>query len=82
MYLKKSLENDKEYKRLLLHVLHTILRNSSKISCDDFVEKSFLEYFIDDIPIYLLKSDTEYFSKRGDIKVWISVKIFDMMQAL
>ena len=44
--LKKSLENDKEYKRLLVHVLHTILRNSSKISCDDFVEKSFLEYFI------------------------------------
>lgn len=64
------------------HVLHIILRNSFKITCDDFVEKSFLEYFIDDIPIYLLKSDTEYFSKRGDIKVWISVKIFDMMQAL
>ncbi len=67
--LKKSLENDKEYKRLLVHVLHTILRNSSKISCDDFVEKSFLEYFIDDIPVYSLKSDTEYFSKMGDDKV-------------
>lgn len=67
--LKKSLKKDKEYKRLLVHVLHTILRNSSKISCDDFVEKSFLEYFIDDIPVYSLKSDTEYFSKMGDDKI-------------
>lgn len=54
--------------RVLCHVLHTILRDGCKITCDDFIAKSFLSYCVKDVPLSTLKSDTRYFNVLGDDK--------------
>lgn len=52
--------------RLLCHLVYGILRDGSKISCDDFIAKSFISYCIRDLPLSSLKSDTRYFSAMGE----------------
>ena len=58
--------------RLLCHVLHGILRDGSKITCDDFIHKSFASYFTEDVPNSSLKSDTAFFSAMGKDEVRIA----------
>ena len=63
--LRTVFQKDKEYERCLCHVLHTILKNGSRKSCDDFVEQSFLSCLFTDLPIRSLESDTQYFTLMG-----------------
>jgi len=63
--LRDAFSKNEDYERVLAHVLHTILKNSSRISCDDFMEKSFASYILSDIPITSLGSDTVYFRMMG-----------------
>lgn len=64
--LRGSFSNNKDYERVLCHVLHGILKNGSKISCCDFMEKSFASYVLKDIPIASLGSDTQFFTMMGE----------------
>lgn len=61
-FFKKKLD----YERFLAHVLHGVLKDGSKISCDDFIEKSFASYLLKDIILSSLHTDSRYFSMMGD----------------
>ena len=52
--------------RLLCHMLHGVLKDGSRITCDDFVAKSFLSYIADDIPLSSLKCDSSFFAYMGE----------------
>ncbi|MBN2861433.1 MAG: transposase [Sphaerochaetaceae bacterium] len=64
--LRSAFPQDKEYERVLTHLLHSVLKDGSRISCDDFIGKSFASYLFDDIPLGSLGSDTIYFSFMGE----------------
>ena len=64
--IKKAFNDRISQKRILCHLLHVILRDGSKITCDDFVAKSFVSYCVSEIPLASLKSDTNYFSSMGE----------------
>ena len=71
------------YERLLCHILYGILRDGSRIACDDFIAKSFLSYCVEDIRIQSLKSDTAFFTKMGEdnIKVEFFRKYINFMRS-
>lgn len=54
--------------RFLCHLLHGILKDGSRITCDDFIAKSFASYIARDIPLDSLKSDTAFFTIMGEDK--------------
>lgn len=70
--IRSAFPNDKEYERVLAHIVHSVVKNGAKIDCDDFITKSFLSYFINDVPISSLGSDTQYFTMMGDDNVRLS----------
>ena len=63
--LKTAFPEETERERVLYHILHGILRDGSRISCDNFIEKSFASYILGDIPTASLRCDTAYFSMMG-----------------
>ncbi|MDD2296960.1 MAG: transposase [Sphaerochaetaceae bacterium] len=64
--LRTAFTQDRDYERVLSHLLHSVLKDGSKISCDDYIGKSFASYLFDSIPIGSLGSDTAYFSMMGE----------------
>lgn len=70
--LRTVFSKDKEYERCLCHILHTILKNGARKSCDDFVEQSFISCLFTDIPVRSLESDSQYFSVMGKDSVRVS----------
>jgi hypothetical protein len=63
--LRSIFPKDSDYHRLLLHIFHGVLRNGSRISCDNFLEKSFASYLFEDVPSSTTHSDTQFFSAMG-----------------
>jgi len=63
---KKALE------RVMCHVLHGVLRDGSRISCDNFVARSFASYLAPDVPPASLRSDSRFFAMLGDDAVRLS----------
>lgn len=55
--------------RILCHILYGLLRDGSRISCEDFISKSFASYLTRDIPPRSLKSDTRFFTLMGEDKL-------------
>ena len=55
-----------ERERVLCYILHSILRDGSRISCDNFIEKSFASYVLDHPEEYAAMKD-----KEND---WMSVR--------
>ena len=49
-------------------MLHEILKDGSRITCDDFIAKSFASYLAGDMPLSTLKSDTGFFAVMGEDK--------------
>ena len=64
--LRSVFPKNQDYERVLCHVLHGVLKDGSKISCDNFIEKSFASYVLDDIPESTLRCDTRFFSMMGE----------------
>lgn len=64
--LRSVFPKDEVYQRVLCHILHGILKDGSRISCDNFIQKSFASYVLEDVPIASLHSDTRFFSILGD----------------
>lgn len=60
VFSKKS-----DYERVLCHILHGVLKDGSKISCDNFIAKSFASYIFSDVPTGSLRCDTRFFSMMG-----------------
>lgn len=66
--LRDVFQTNPDYERLLCHILHGILKDGSKITCDNFLMKSFASYVLSDVPLSSLKSDTRFFAMMGDDK--------------
>lgn len=64
--LSQVFEKEEDYHRLLCHILHGILKDGSKISCDSFIEKSFASYLLSDVSPYTLRSDTYFYTLMGE----------------
>ena len=70
--LRSVFPKDEAYERVLCHILHGVLRDGSRISCDNFIDKSFASYMFGDIPVGTLHSDTRFFTLLGDDRVKLS----------
>lgn len=70
--LRVVFPKDEAYGRVLCHVLHGILKDGSRISCDNFIQKSFASYVFRDVPPASLHSDTRFFSMLGEDHVKMS----------
>lgn len=70
--LRSVFPKDEAYGRVLCHLLHGILKDGSKISCDNFIDKSFASYVFDDVPVGSLHSDTRFFTLLGNDRVKMS----------
>ncbi len=66
--LRSVFQSNPDYERLMCHILHGILKDGSKITCDNFLFKSFASYLFPDVPLSSLKSDTRFFTVMGDDK--------------
>lgn len=70
--LRSVFPKDEAYQRSLCHILHGILKDGSKISCDNFIQKSFASYVFEDVPVGSLHSDTRFYSLLGNDNVKMS----------
>lgn len=52
--------------RLLLHLLHGVIRDGSRIRCDSFVAKSVLSHVFPGYPASTLRSDSPFFLSMGE----------------
>lgn len=66
--LREAFPENVFYERFLCHMLHGILKDGSRITCDDFIAKSFASYITKDVPLNTLKSDTAFFTLMGEDK--------------
>ena len=71
--LRSVFTKDEDFQRVLAHICHTVVKDGSHISCDDFVSRSFLSYTVPDVPLQSLYSDTKYFSDMGRDSVKVSL---------
>lgn len=70
--LRSVFQKKEGLERVLAHVLHGVLKDGSRISCDAFLEKSFASYLLPDLPYASLKSDTFFFTALGDDRARVS----------
>lgn len=63
--LRAVFPKNSDYERVLCHILHGILKDGSKISCDNFIMKSFASYVLSDVPQSSLHCDTRFYSLMG-----------------
>ena len=63
--LRSVFSKEEDFQRALAHICHTVAKDGSHISCDDFVSKSFLSCLLPDVPLGTLHSDTKYFTDMG-----------------
>lgn len=63
--LKQVFQKDRDYQRMMGHVLHGVLRDGSKIHCDDFLSKSFVSYCLDEVSLNSFHSDTQFYTQMG-----------------
>lgn len=70
--LRVVFSKDEEYERVLCHLSHSVLKEGSRISCENFILKSFASYLFTEIPPMSLKSDTYYFRAMGSDSIKVS----------
>ena len=70
--LKSVFDKKTDYERAICHIAHGVLRDGARISCENFIEKSFLSYLAGDVANSSLLSDTRFFSMLGNDSVKLS----------
>ena len=63
--LRGIFQKKEELERVLAHILHGVIRDGSRITCDAFLGKSFASYLLSDLPYASLKSDSRFFASLG-----------------
>ena len=63
--LRSAFPKDAELERLLAHLLHSILRDGSRIACDDLVARSAASHLFSGVSVPSLRSDSAYFCAMG-----------------
>ena len=69
---KNMFDSDKEYIKFISHLSYGVLKDGSHISCNYFIEKSFISYLIGDLQLGTLKSDSKFFQMLGDDNIKLS----------
>jgi hypothetical protein len=64
--LRAVFPRKQDFERLLCHTLHAVMRDGSRISCDNYISKSFAAYVLGDVPVASLKTDTAFFTMMGE----------------
>lgn len=64
--LAKAFPDKSFLSKVYLHILHTILRDGGRITCDNFAVKSVASHLFPDISISSLRSDSDFFERMGD----------------
>lgn len=82
--LKIAFPDEIERERVLCHILHSILRDGSRINCDNFIEKSFASYVLDHPEEYAAMKDKEndWMSVRFGYFVLLSNKKLEIVDLL
>lgn len=70
--LRNVFEKKEDYERTLIHILHGILRDGGRITCDDFFLGRFIAYVMPDIAEGTLKCDSRFFTMMGDDNVKVA----------
>lgn len=70
--LRNVFDRNFSYERILAHLIHDIAKDGSRISCSDFISKSFSSYILDSVSTKSLRSDSAYFDAMGDDDVKVS----------
>ena len=70
--LRTVFPKDEDFGRTLCHLLHGILKDGSRISCENFFIRSFASYVLDGIPAASLRSDTCFFTMMGSDHIKVS----------
>ena len=63
--LREIFPKDAPWERFLAHCLHQILKDGSRISCEDFTAKSFVSHFLPDVPFPTLRCDSAFNASQG-----------------
>ena len=63
--LAEAFPDGAERERLLCHLLHSVLRDGSRIGCDDFLARSAASHLLAGCPARSTRTDTAYFSRMG-----------------
>ena len=81
--LRSAFPKDAELERLLAHLLHSVLRDGSRVSCDDLVARSAASHLLAGVSVPSLRSDSAYFHAMGDdrAKVAFFRSLVDAMRA-
>ena len=61
--LKSVFDKKTDYERAICHLAHGVLRDGARISCENFIAKSFISYLTSDVANSSLLSDTRFFSR-------------------
>ena len=70
--LAKAFPDKSFLSKVYLHIIHTILRDGSRIACDNFIVKSVASHLFSDISISSLHCDSKFFDVMGDEATRIS----------
>ena len=71
--LREAFPKDGDYGRLLAHLLHSVLRDGSRVSCDDLVARSAASHLLPDVSVPSLRSDSAYFHAMGSDAARVSL---------
>ena len=63
--IRHAFPEDAGYARVLAHICHSVCRDGSRISCEDFCGRSALGHVLPGLPLASLRSDTAYFGMMG-----------------
>lgn len=63
--LRHVFQKEADYQRVFAHIYHTVMKNSERVRCDVFLERSFIQHLVPKVPTSCLKSDTAYYAMMG-----------------
>ena len=67
--LREAFSVNRDFERVLCHTIHSVVSNSERIQCGDFVQHSCLSYICKETFIKTLNHDSAYFWKMGEHEV-------------
>ena len=70
--LRSTFQDERFFEKVLAHIAHDCLKNSSAVKCYDFVKSSALSYILNNIPISTLNCDSNYYAAMSDDTIKVS----------
>ena len=71
--LREAFPKDGDYGRLLAHLLHSVLRDGSRVSCDDLVARSAASHLLPDVSVPSPGSVSAHFHAMGSDAAKVSL---------